>query len=215
MIFKRSIRHHTLRADTLLPFFDSVFGAALTLLVFDVPSMLDMSGQYQKLFTPILIYCLTGLIVILYWFRLRRLIGIARFLHVPQLLCLGQAMLAICLFPKLSNLVLLYGSQPGSIFELSQGQIVNMAYLFALFLFNSLCFVFAWSLASRHSCRNANQGILRHVMRGQLLGFGFLVAMVVAVIFSDRFNNEYIYLVPIVIVVEEGLVAAQFSGLRS
>lgn len=48
-----------------------------------------------------------------------------------------------------------------------------------------------------------------------MLGFGFLVAMVVAVIFSDRFNNEYVYLVPIVIVVEEGLVAAQFSGLRS
>jgi uncharacterized membrane protein len=215
MIFNRSLRHHTLRADALLPFFDAIFGAALTLLVFDVPSMLDMSGQYQKLFTPIQIYCFTGLIVVLYWFRLRRLIGIARFLHVPQLLCLGQAVLAICLFPKLSNLVLLYGSQPGSIFELTKGQVVNTVYLSVLFLFNALCFVFAWSLTTRHYFKSASLGILRHVMRGQLLGFCVLLVMVGAVIFSDEFNNQYIYLVPVVIIVEEGLVAAQFSCLRS
>ncbi len=65
-------------------------------------------------------------------------------------------MLAICLFPKLSNLVLFYGSQPGSIFELTKGQIVNTAYLSVLFLFNALCFVFAWSLASRHCYKSAN-----------------------------------------------------------
>jgi hypothetical protein len=39
--------------------------------------------------------------------------------------------------------------------------------------------------------------------------------MVGAVIFSEGFNNQYIYLVPIVIIVEEVLVAAQFSSLRS
>jgi len=215
MSFNRSIRHHTLLAETLLPFFDSIFGAVLTLLVFDVPSMLDMSGQYQKLFTPILIYCLTGLIVVLYWFRLRRLIGIAHFLHVPQLLCLGQAVLAICLFPKLSNLVLLYGSERGSIFELTQGQIVNTAYLTALFLFNALCLFFAWSLTTRHSYGKFNGRILRRVIGSQLLGFGFLLAMLGAVIFSEGFNNQYIYLVPIVIIAEEVLVAAQFSSLRS
>jgi len=212
MGFNRSIRHHTLRAEILLPFFDSIFGAVLTLLAFDIPSMLDMSGQYQKLFTPILAYCLTGLIVILYWFKLRRLIGMARFLHVPQLLCLGQALLAICVFPKLSNLVLLYGYQSGSIFEITQGQIVNTAYLIALFLFNALCFIFALSLATRR--KKANQVILRHVISAQLLGFGFLLAMVFSEIFSEMFNNQYIFMVPLVIIVEEVLVAAQISGLR-
>uniref|UniRef100_UPI004047798E TMEM175 family protein n=1 Tax=Cyanobium sp. TaxID=2164130 RepID=UPI004047798E len=113
MIFNRSIRHHTLRANALLPFFDAIFAVALTLLAFNVPEMLHGDTSHVHLFGSILAYCLTGLIVILYWFKLRRLIGVCRFLHVPQLLCLGQAILTICLFPKMANLVLLYGSQGG------------------------------------------------------------------------------------------------------
>jgi uncharacterized membrane protein len=115
MIFNRSLRHHTLRADALLPFFDAIFAVALTLLAFNVPEVLHADASHNHLFRSIFAYCLTGLIVILYWFKLRRLIGVSRFLHVPQLLCLGQAILTICLFPKMANLVLLYGSQVGSI----------------------------------------------------------------------------------------------------
>jgi hypothetical protein len=111
--------------------------------------------------------------------------------------------------------VLLYGSERGSIFELTQGQIVNTAYLTALFLFNALCLFFACSLTTRHSYGKFKGKILRRVIRSQLLGFGFLLAMVGAVIFSEGFNNQYIYLVPIVIIAEEVLVAAQFSSLRS
>jgi hypothetical protein len=47
-----------------------------------------------------------------------------------------------------------------------------------------------------------------------LLGFVLISAMVVAEIFLDSFNNQYIFLVPMVIIVEEVLVASQFSGLR-
>ena len=38
--------------------------------------------------------------------------------------------------------------------------------------------------------------------------------MAFAELFSESFNNEYIFLVPLVLIVEELLVAAQFSGLR-
>ena len=214
MSFNRSIRHHTLRADTLLPFFDGIFAVALTLLAFNVPEMLHGDANHPHLFGSILAYGLTGLIVVLYWFKLRRLIGVCRFLHVPQLLCLGQAILTICLFPKMANLVLLYGSEGGSIFELTRGQLANMAYLAALFLFNALCLMFAWSLTTHHYYKKANQATLRHVIRAQLLGFGFILAMACAEIFSENFNNEYIFLVPLVLIVEELLVAVQFSGLR-
>ena len=37
--------------------------------------------------------------------------------------------------------------------------------------------------------KKANQVVLCHVIRAQLLGFGFLVAMVCAEIFSYMFNN--------------------------
>ena len=214
MSFNRSIRHHTLRAETLLPFFDAIFAVALTLLAFNVPEMLHDDSSHAHLFDAILAYCLTGLIVILYWFKLRRLIGVCRFLHVPQLLCLGQAILTICLFPKMANLVLLYGSQVGSISKITPGQLANMAYLAALFLFNLLCLILAWSLTTHHYYKKANLVTLRHVIKAQLLGFGFLLIMVLAELFSENFNNEYIFLVPLVLIVEELLVAVQFSGLR-
>jgi uncharacterized membrane protein len=214
MSFNRSIRHHTIRANSLLPFFDAIFAVILTLLAFNVPSMFDMEGQAAYLFTSILAYCLTGLIVILYWFKLRRLIGVCRFLHVPQLLCLGQAILTICLFPKMANLVVLYGSQSGSIFELSRGQLANTVYLVTLFVFNALCLIFAWSLTTHHYYKKANQSMLRHVITSQLLGFSIVLAMIFAEFFLTGFNNQYIFLVPLVLIVEELFVAAQFSGLR-
>jgi len=89
-----------------------------------------------------------------------------------------------------------------------------MAYLSALFLFNSLCLIFSWSLTTHHYYKKSNQATLRHVIGAQLLGFGFLLAMIFAEFFSDNFNNEYIFLVPLVLIVEELLVAVQFSGLR-
>ena len=214
MGFNRGIRHHTIRANGLLPFFDAIFAVALTLLAFNIPSVLEMKDYGASLFNSILAYSLTGIIVILYWFKLRRLIVVARFLHVPQLLCLGQAILIVCLFPKMANLVLLHGAQAGSIFELSLGQIVNTAYLAALFAFNVLCLIFAMSLTTHHYYKKGNQAMLRHVIGGQWLGFVLILAMAIAEIFWVGFNNEYIFLVPFALIVEELLVATQFSGLR-
>jgi len=214
MSFNRSIRHHTLRSDALLPFFDAIFGVALTLLAFNIPSNLDIQGPSESLLAPIGAYCLTGTIVILYWFKMRRLIVVCRFLHVPQLLCMGQSILLICLFPKLSNLVLRYGSEAGTIFMLSRGQVVNTVYLIVLFFFNALCFVFAWSLTTTHYYKKVNRDILSHIMGGQALGFVLILAMVFAEFFVDTFNNQYIFLVPAVIIAEEILVAFRFSDLR-
>jgi len=57
-------------------------------------------------------------------------------------------------------------------------------------LFNVICFIFTWSLTTPPDYyKKANQVVLCHVIRAQLLGFGFLVAMVCAEIFSYMFNN--------------------------
>jgi len=134
MGFNRGIRHLTVRAEILLPFFDSIYGAVLTLLAFDVPSMLDMSGQYQKLFMPILAYCLTGLIVILYWFKLRQLIEFSRVLTLLQLVLIFLGLLTVVLLPKMTELVLNYGGGSDSLSHWTLSQAVNVNFLVALFL---------------------------------------------------------------------------------
>jgi hypothetical protein len=97
---------------------------------------------------------------------------------------------------------------------ISRGQVVNSTYLIVLFLFNALCFVFAWSLTTTHYYKKVNRDILSHIMGGQALGFVLILAMVFAEFFVDTFNNQYIFLVPAVIIAEEILVAFRFSDLR-
>jgi uncharacterized membrane protein len=214
MSFNRSLRHHTVRANTLFPFFDAIFSVVLTLLAFNIPTKLSSNEDYSVIAQPVLAYALTSIILILYWFKLRRLIGLCRFLHVPQLLCIAQAVLIICLFPKLANLVLLHGSEPGSIFLVSRGQIVNSVYLLALFAYNALCLLFAWSLTTHHYYKKANESLLGHIIGGQLFGFLALVAMICAEIFWDKFNNQYIFLVPVVLILEELMSASWRSSSR-
>jgi uncharacterized membrane protein len=84
MTFNRGLRHHTLRGNALLPLFDGIFAVALTLLAFDVPDMLNPSMGTSLLLESLLSYGSSALVVLLYWFKLRRLIGFCRYLPLSQ-----------------------------------------------------------------------------------------------------------------------------------
>jgi uncharacterized membrane protein len=211
MAFNRSLRHHTLRASAVLPLFDGIFAVALTLIAFNVPDMLAMGMGAHQLLVSLLAYGVSALVVVVYWFKLRRLIGLCRFLHLPQMTLLAQAMLTICLYPKLASLVLLYGQQPGTVFVLTRGQLANTAFLFVLFLFDTICLLFAWTLVIKNDGLNRHQRILRHAIRTQLYGFLLLAAMALLELFTPWFNGQYVYLVPIVLLAEEIGLAYAFG----
>jgi len=209
MAFNRSLRHHTLRASAVLPLFDGIFAVALTLLVFNVPDMLAMGMGGHQLLLSLLAYGLSAVVVVVYWFKLRRLVELGRYLHVPQLLLLAQALLTICLYPKLASLVLLYGQQPGTIFTLTPGQLVNTAFLLVLFVFDGLCLLFAWSLTAKHYARITNRQFLRHGLWAQVYGLILLAVMAVLELFTPWFNGQYVYLTPVVLLAEEVVLARQ------
>jgi len=211
MAFNRSLRHHTLRASALLPLFDGIFAVALTLIAFNVPGMLDLGMGAHQLLASLLAYGVSALVVGVYWFKFRRLIGLCRYLHLPQMALLAQAMLTICLYPKLASLVLLYGQESGTVFVLTRGQLANTAFLLVLVLFDSLCLLFAWTLALKHDGRNRRQAIVRHLIRVQLYGFLLLAVMALLELFTPWFNGQYVYLVPIVLLVEELGLALEYA----
>jgi len=211
MAFNRSLRHHTLRASAVLPLFDGIFAVALTLIAFNVPGMLDLNMGAHQLLASLLAYGVSALVVGVYWFKFRRLIGLCRYLHLPQMALLAQAMLTICLYPKLASLVLLYGQESGTVFVLTRGQLANTAFLLVLVLFDSLCLLFAWTLALNHDGRNGRQAIVRHLIRVQLYGFLLLAVMALLELFTPWFNGQYVYLVPIVLLVEELGLALEYA----
>ena len=152
--------------------------------------------------------------VVVYWFKLRRLLGLCRYLHVPQLVLLAQAMLTICLYPKLASLVVLYGQQPGTIFALTPGDLANTTLLLVLFLFDGLCLLFACSLSTRHYTRTADRLFISQGIWVQLLGLAVLAVMAFLELFASWFNGQYVFLVPIVLLVEEFVLAFRLKLMR-
>ena len=202
-----------LRSSAVLPLFDSVFGVAFTLLAFSVPDQVMSSMDVGRLGLSIRIYVLSGIAVLLYWFKLRRLVELARLLLLPQLVLGLLSLLVIVLLPKLVQLVVLHGSGSGDFQHWTSSQIVNTIFLGSLFLFDSLCLLFALSLLAHPHVRLGEQRRIRHALRIQCVGFLALLLLGVLELGLMSFNNEYVLLVPLILIAEEWLTARRFASL--
>jgi len=205
MKLNRSLRHHSLRARDLLPFYDSVFAVAFTLLAYNLPDRLS-DGESGRLLDPLGWYVLTGMAVFLYWLKLRRLILIDRSVQLPQLGLVSAAMLAVVLIPKLASLVLSHGVGAGTLFNWTLPQIVNTAFLGILILFNLCCLLYALGLNRRRNHLRHNSSVLRSVVKSQWLGMlGMAILMAFQLLFP-WFDNQYVYLLPLILLAEEVMV---------
>jgi uncharacterized membrane protein len=207
--------HHgrnSLRSSEVLPLFDSIFAVGFTLLAYSVPEQLiaGLSGV-GSLSLAITTFLLNGITVLLYWFKLRRLLVIARVVEASQLLIILISMLTIVVLPKLSALALYYGGGEGNIFSWTPAQVVNMVFLGALFLFDGFCLLFALSL-SRHRPRFAHTNAeLATAIHAQKLGFAVLLVLAAMELLFSWFNNQYVLVVPLVLLMEELVVARRFA----
>lgn len=203
-------------SNEFLPLFDTLFAVAFTLLAYSIPDQL-MEGLMgiNELSLAIATFLLSGIVVLLYWFKLRRLIMISRVLHAPQLLIGCISILTIVVLPRLSALALYYGSGRGDLSTWSSSQVVNTMFLGSLFLFDGFCLLFAFSLLC-HRPRFAHTATeLTIAIQAQSLGFLVLLMMAAMELLFIWFNNEYVLLVPLVLLVEELLVAHRFADQRS
>lgn len=213
MAFRASLRHHTLRAGDVLPFYDSVFAVAFTLLAFNLPERLERMVASDLLLDSVVIYAFTAVAVIIYWFKLRRLILIDRYLQTVQLMLVGLALLTVVLIPKFASLVLRYGEGAGSLLHWSRPQVVNTLALVSLLLFNLLCVFYARGLRRRRAHRQRNPQLLDGVIRTQTLGMGALLLLLGLELAFAWFDNDFVYLLPVILLIEEWLVARRVLSL--
>ena len=206
MAFRSSLRHHTLRSADVLPLYDSVFAVAFTLLAFNLPERLEQMMGADQLLQSIRLYTFTAAAVAIYWFKLRRLILIDRYLQSVQLGLVGLALLTVVMIPKFAVLVLRYGEGAGSLLHWTRPQLVNTLALVTLLLFNLLCVLYARGLRRRRAHRLRNPRLLDGVIRTQTLGMLALLLLVMEMAFA-WFDNDYIYLLPVILLIEEWLVA--------
>lgn len=213
MAYSSSLRHHTLRAADVLPLYDSVFAVAFTLLAFNLPDRIGRMMGSDQLLHSIGVYCLAALAVIIYWFKLRRLILIDRYLQSPQLALVGLGLISVVMVPKLVILVLRYGVGAGHLLDWTLPQLVNTLCLVVLLLFNLVCVLYARSLRRRRGHRGRNAPILAGVIRTQEAGMLVLSLLLLLELAFAWFDNQYIYLLPAVLIIEELFVARRMVRL--
>lgn len=206
-------RHH-LSSREILPFFDAIFAVAFTLLATSVPErlMTGLSGV-GHLMLAITIFLLNGITVLLYWFKLRRLLVISRVVHPSQMAIILISLVTIVVLPKLSALALYHGNGQGNLFSWSPSQVVNMVFLGILFLFDGFCLLFALSLRRHTSRQSHTSQELETAIQTQSLGFVALLILAAMELLFTWFNNEYVLLVPLILLAEELLVARRFATL--
>jgi uncharacterized membrane protein len=210
--------HHKLSAKGALPLFDSVFAVAVTLLAFSLPDKLDGGSGLNQLLLPILTFEFIGIAILLYWFKFRRLIALARLLTLPQLCLIVLGLLTVVLLPRMAELVLNYGGGSGSLSNWTLSQTVNVNFLASLFLVDGFTLLFAFSLRRHRFVLKTSAKEIAISIRAQLAGFLLLCGLASMELFLPWFNDEFIIVVPIVLLLEEMLVARQFTrgrGARS
>jgi hypothetical protein len=141
--------------------------------------------------------------VFLYWLKLRRLVLLDRFLQLPQLGLIALGLLTVVLVPKLASLVLRHGVGAGTLLQWTLAQVVNTTCLASLLLFNVVCLVYALSLQARPSHRRRSDLLLQGVINTQLLGLTAMAALVVLELCFTWFDNQYMFLLPLILVAEE------------
>jgi hypothetical protein len=63
------LQSQSLNSEGILPLFDTLFGVALTLLAYSLPENVMGGMDAEKLAGAIVIYLLSAVIVVLYWYR--------------------------------------------------------------------------------------------------------------------------------------------------
>lgn len=203
MAFLPSLRHRSLRAAELLPFYDSVFAAAFTLLAFNLPDRLAAAAASASLLSDVGWYSLIAVAVSLYWYKLRRLVVLDRFLQPFQLLLIAIGLLIVVLLPRLASLVLRHGVGAGTLLNWTLPQVVNTTCLGLLVLFNLLCLLYARSLLRRRGHRLRSGRLLQGMVHTQLLGMVAMAVLLVLELSFVWFDNQYVYLLPFLLAAEE------------
>jgi uncharacterized membrane protein len=201
------------RAASVLPLFDSVFGVALTLLAFSVPEEVMGGMDAFNLALAIGIYLFSGVAVVLFWFKLRRQIELARQLGPVQAVLGVLSLLVIVLLPRLAELVVRHGGGSGDLRNWTSSQIVNTVFLGALLLMDGVCLAFGYSLLRHQPVRAQQRSRLGLALRIQLAGFLILMVLGVLELALTSFNNQYVLIVPLVLLLEEWLVVRSLARI--
>jgi uncharacterized membrane protein len=183
--------YYSFRAPELLPFLDGVFAVAFTLVALTIPDRISTSSNsLHQLLVILSSSALSSLAVLLYWFKLRRLVVSARLLYLRQLVLLFISLLVLVILPQMASLALRYGQGEGTLFHWTESQAANVFFLGVLFVFDLLVLAFAFSLRHHRLEAVRSSRVVRTSLRAHALGFCALLLLALMELIFLWFNYQ-------------------------
>lgn len=167
------------------------------------------TGEVQKVYSALMTYALAASTVMLYWFKIRRLLLFTDVLHLLQQFLLCIWLFAIVLVPKFVGLVIDNSGSSGTVHHWTSSQTINCLMLTTYFITDLSCLLFALFLRSCDYLLLRRQSLVK-LIHTQVVIFLLMCSLIITELFSIKFNGECIYIVPVVLLMEEFWVS--FGG---
>ena len=189
-------------SSSILPIYDSIFAVSITILAFSIPDKLKSASDVSNLLLTLALLLATAVAASIFWLKMRRLLEVTKILNKRQLALVIGCLILVVILPRLSELVFHYGGEEGMMGHWNISTSVNTIYVVSLLLVDGIILVFASSARIIHSRSSSNFAIQPYLWC-QLAGFLAIVGLAGLEIGTLWFNDEYVYVLPFVLIAEE------------
>jgi hypothetical protein len=114
-----------------------------------------------------------------------------------------SSLLLIVMMPKFAQLVITEGGGFGDFNNWTPSQIVNTIFIFFLVFIDGVCLAYGASLKRHPFMRSKDNLGLNARLQVQASGLALMLGLGILELASSQFNNEYIFLVPLILLAEE------------
>ena len=189
-----------------VPLVNSVFATATTFLGQALRVTLHDSGSMTFSKDPLLVYVLAGATVLLYWSKISRILQMTTRLIIVQQLIIGIWLLLIILLPTTISMAFMHRGAEGSVWDWTAAQTCNTIMLGTYLVIDICCVIFT-GLLNHSTCNEASsRPAKRALLINQVPCLIVLILLMFLLLFNKSFNDEFAYIVPLALVIEEGLM---------
>lgn len=174
---------------------------ALTMMGYSLPLRASSKESVEMLDEALLLYVLAAVVVTLFFFQMHDILELTSVLlwHEQGLLLLW--LITLALLPVALQQVIAGSQTQGSVTHWTNGLGANVFLLSTYVVLSGLALLLSGSLCrdARHRADATNQSARQRERRGALVVCLAFVLLVVVELFSARFNAEFMYLAPMVL----------------
>lgn len=198
----------------VLPLFCIVASLGLTLLGTTFPLAGSTTAEIHNLHLALGEYVLSAVTVILYVFKMETCLELVSHLLLLDQILLFLWLLNIVICPAFLQLAIKHGTGTGSITRWTEAQTCNMLLLLNYFLLSAISLFISSSLCFHPQHQNvpsSTKVCRRRWLKIHSVGSTMIFFLVVLELLTERFNEEYMILVPIFLSLE-GLIYTVISS---